>query len=259
MLQEERQQLILQLLKENQSVRIAELCNNLNVTRETIRRDLYELEQKGLLKKVHGGAILNQTNVEPPYAKRSVLNLDEKEAIAVAAASYVEDGDAIYIDLGTTTLLFAKQLLEKKGITVITNALLVALELSKNPHAKVIMSGGELRSGELALSGPVARKSLEPFYVDKAFIGAGGLSMESGFTDYHVGESDVRQLMLKNAKETYALLDHSKINVTAFTKVAELTDIDVVITDSGAPQSTLQQLEEKGLQIVVVDMQTKNE
>lgn len=254
MLQEERQQLILQHLKENQSVRIAELCKKWNVTRETIRRDLYELEEKGLLKKVHGGAILAQTNVEPPYAKRSELNLEEKEAIAVAAASFVEDGDALYIDLGTSTLLFAKQLFHKKGITVITNALLVALEMSKHPDAKVIMSGGELRTGDLALSGPVARKSLEDFFVDKAFIGVGGLSMETGFTDYHMGEAEIRQIMLKNAKEKYALIDHSKINVTAFNKVAELTDIDIVITDSNAPKSTLKQLEEKGLHIIVVDV-----
>jgi DeoR family transcriptional regulator, fructose operon transcriptional repressor len=256
MLQEERQQLILQWLKQNQSVRIAELCKYLNVTRETVRRDLYELEEKGLLKKVHGGAVLAKTNVEPPYAKRSVLNINEKEAIAAAAASFVEDGDAIYIDLGTSTLLFAKQLLGKKGITVITNALLVALELSKNPDVKIIMSGGELRSGELALSGPVARKSLEHLYVDKAFIGVGGVSLETGFTDYHLAESEIRQLMLKNAKEKYVLVDHSKMNVAAFVKVAELEDIDVVITDSEAPQSTLQQLEEKGLQVVVVDVQT---
>ena len=256
MLQEERQQLILQWLKQNQSVRIAELCKHLNVTRETVRRDLYELEQRGLLKKVHGGAVLAKTNVEPPHAKRSVSNIDEKAAIAVAASSFVEDDDAIYIDLGTSTLLFAQQLLGKKGITVITNALLVALELSKNPDAKVILSGGELRSGELSLSGPIARKSLEHLYVDKAFIGVGGLSFESGFTDYHLGEAEVRQLMLKNAKEKYALLDYSKMNVTAFAKFAELEDIDVVITDSEAPQSTLRQLEEKGLQVVVVDVQT---
>ncbi|CAI8959437.1 DeoR family transcriptional regulator, fructose operon transcriptional repressor [Brevibacillus sp. IT-7CA2] len=251
MLQEERQQLILQMLQENQSVRIAELCSRLTVTRETIRRDLYEMEQQGLLKKVHGGAILNKTNVEPPYAKRSGLNLAEKEAIAVAAASLVEDGDAIYIDLGTTTQLFAKHLYHKKGITVITNALLVALELSHHPDAKVIMSGGELRAGDLAMSGPIARKSLEGLFVDKAFIGVGGLAAETGFTDYHVGESDIRQLMLTNAKETYALIDHSKINVTAFMKVAELSDIDVVITDEELPQSLAGRLAQEGLQVIV--------
>lgn len=256
MLQEERQQLILQMLKENQSVRIAELCSRLKVTRETIRRDLYEMEQQGLLKKVHGGAILAKTNVEPPYSARSVLNLAEKEAIATAAAAFVEDGDAIYIDLGTTTHLFAKHLHDKKGITVITNALMVALELSRHPDAKVIMSGGELRAGDLALSGPVARKSLENFFVDKAFIGVGGLAIESGFTDYHVGESEVRQLMLKNAKEKYALIDHSKINVTAFAKVAELSEIDVVITDAQLPQPISQRLLEEGLQVVVADMKS---
>jgi DeoR family transcriptional regulator, fructose operon transcriptional repressor len=257
MLQEERQQLILDMLKENQAVRIAELCKQLRVTRETIRRDLYELEERGLLKKVHGGAILNKTNEEPPYAMRSGLNLAEKEVIARTAASFVEDGDALYIDLGTTTQLFAKYLRGKKNITVITNALLVALELAQHTDAKVILSGGELRSGDLSLSGPVARKSLEPFCVDKAFIGVGGLTLEKGFTDYHVSEAEVRQLMLKNAKETYALVDHSKINVTAFVKVAELTDIDVVITDEKTPQPLVRQLEERGLQVVVAELKSK--
>jgi len=253
MLQEKRLETILEQLKENRSARIADLSRKLGVTRETIRKDLYDLERQGLIKKVHGGAILTKTNHEPTYANRSVSNIREKEAIAKRATQLVEDGEALYIDLGTTTKLFAHYLHQKKNITVITNSLLVALELVEHPSAKVIVSGGELRSGELSLSGPVSRKSVEDFFVDKAFIGIGGLALESGYTDYHVAESEIRRLMMKKAKETYALVDYSKFDVTAFTRVAELDEIDVVITDAQAPQSIISQLEEIGVEVIVVE------
>lgn len=255
MLQEKRLETILEQLKENRTARIADLSKTLGVTRETIRKDLYDLEKQGLIKKVHGGAILTKINLEPTYANRSGSNVREKEAIARRAAQLVEDGEAIYIDLGTTTQLFAKYLDQKKGITVITNALLVALELANHPSCKVILSGGELRSGDLSLSGPVSRKSVEDFFVDKAFIGVGGLALSSGFTDYHVGESEIRRLMMKKAKETYALIDYSKFDVTAFTKVAGIDEIDVVITDAQAPQSIVQQLEENGVEVILVEIE----
>jgi len=253
MLQEQRQQRIMDELRAKQSVRIAPLCEKLGVTRETIRRDLYELEKKGLLKKVHGGAILKKTNVEPPYARRSTSNNEQKKAIAKRAAEYVEEGDAIYIDIGTTTLFMAEYLGKKRNITVVTNALMVAYELSKYPDVEIILSGGELRNEELSLSGPLARHSLDQFYIDKAFIGVGGLSLENGITDYHVGESEIRQLMLKRAMETYALVDYSKFGVVAFTKACECREIDKIITDEQAPLSIVESLKDLGIEVDCVE------
>lgn len=254
MLQEERREMILNELKKKRSVRINELCKQFGVTRETVRRDLNELEQQGLVKKVHGGAVLNKTIVEPPYQDRSVSNVMEKEAIARKAAEFVEDGDSLFIDLGTTTLMLAKQLRDKKNLTVITNALPIAMEMVEHEHTHVILSGGSLRKGELALSGSVAQKTIEGFYVDKAFIGVGGIDEYSGFTDYHVEEADIRHMMLQRAKETYALVDYSKFHVTAFAKWGDLSDVTTLITDHQAPQQILKKMEEKGVRTVVVDV-----
>lgn len=251
MFQQERQERILSLLRENQSIRIAHLAMQLGVTRETIRKDLYELEQQGFIKKVHGGAMLNKTNAEPSYTKRSQTNTAEKERIAAKAAEFVEDGDSIYIDIGTTTLLFAQKLKQRNQLTVITNSIPVAAEMANSPGVKVIMCGGEVRGEELALSGPLAIQSLQNIYIDKAFIGVGGLSIESGFTDYYISESEVRKMMLAHAKERFALMDHSKAYITAFYKTASVQDLDTVITDEQTQPNIIKYLTDNGIEVIL--------
>lgn len=250
MLQEERHKQILEELENNNIVRIAQLSKNLGVTRQTIRRDLAELEKTGLIKKVHGGAILNKTNVEPSYSIRNNTNIQEKEIIAKKAVEFVDEGDAIFLDIGTTTLMMAKKLKKRNKLTVITNFLLIALELANSPGIKVIMSGGELRGEELSLSGPISNKSVENIFLDKSFIGVGGLSIEGGFTDYHLDESEFRRMMIKHSKKSYALADHSKMNVTAIFKSADIHEIDVLITDEKSPESLLKHLAEKGIEVI---------
>lgn len=250
MLQEERHKQILEELENNNIVRIAQLSKNLGVTRQTIRRDLAELEKTGLIKKVHGGAILNKTNVESSYSIRNNTNIQEKEIIAKKAVEFVDEGDAIFLDIGTTTLMMAKKLKKRNKLTVITNFLLIALELANSPGIKVIMSGGELRGEELSLSGPISNKSVENIFLDKSFIGVGGLSIEGGFTDYHLDESEFRRMMIKHSKKSYALADHSKMNVTAIFKSADIHEIDVLITDEKSPESLLKHLAEKGIEVI---------
>lgn len=253
MFQNERQEEIIRCLKEKKAVRIGDLTKLFNVTRETVRRDLYDLEKLGVLRKVHGGAILNKTGEEPPYAQRSVSRIKEKEAIARKAADLVDNGDTLYIDLGTSALLFSKELRSKQNITVITNSLSVAIEIAANPAAKVILSGGELRPGDLSLSGPISAKSIEDLFVDKSFIGAGGISLNHGITDYHLGESEVRRMMINRSKENFVLADFSKFNVTAFTKVCDLRSIDTIITDSSVLKDEVQQYQDYGVEIIVAD------
>lgn len=253
LLQNERQNEIVRRLKERQSVRIGDLTKIFNVTRETVRRDIYELEKQGIVKKVHGGAVLNKASAETPYSLRSVSRTGQKEAIARKAADFVEDGDTLYIDLGTTTLLFAGELRSKQHITVITNALQVAIELSRHPSAKVILCGGELRPSELSLSGPTAIKGVEDFFVDKAFVGAGGISVVHGVTDYHVGEAEMRRTMLKKAKENFILVDASKFNVAAFTKVCGIDTVDNIITDQAVPEIEIALFKEQGLDLILAE------
>ena len=251
MLQEERHRRIIEELERNDIFRISQLSERLGVTRQTIRRDLSELEKTGLIKKVHGGALLNKRNLEPSYSDRLSTNVEEKELIAKNAAELVEDGDAIFLDVGTTTLMMAKQLKEKKNLTVITNFLLIAMELANAPEVKVILSGGELRGEEFSLSGPISIRSVKNIYIDKAFVGVGGLSLESGFTDYHLNESEFRRMMIEHAKKTYALADHSKMDIVAIYKSADLHEIDVLITDGKTPGSIINKLKEKGMEVIV--------
>lgn len=251
MLAEERQKLIMERLKENESIRISELCSIFNVTRETIRRDLYDLEAKGLVKKVHGGAIIDKANVEPPYVNREMSNVEEKEAITQLAASLVEDGDALFIDLGTTTLMLARHLKKKKGLTVITNSIPIAVELSDSPDIKVLLLGGELRSGELSISGPLTRSNIEEFHVDKTFIGVAGISLHSGITDFHMGEAEIRKLMLERGEVKIALADFSKFNVVALKHIAGVSELDVIVTDDKAPRDLVAEIGKQGVKVMV--------
>ncbi len=253
MLQEERHKRIIDQLKKESTVRISELSESLGVTRQTVRRDLSELDKDGIIKKVHGGAVLNRTNIEPPYSARDNTSVTEKQYIGEKAASFIEDGDAIFLDIGTTTLSMAKKLESKKDLTVITNSLLIAIELANNPEIKVIMCGGELRGKELSLSGPISNKSIQDIFIDKAFIGVGGLSLDAGFTDYHLDEAEFRRLMIKNAQKAFALADHSKIDIVAIYKTADLSEIDVLITDMKTPISFVDYLIDNGMKIVTTE------
>ncbi|REE67318.1 DeoR family transcriptional regulator [Paenibacillus taihuensis] len=250
-MQNDRQDEIIKRIKAKKSVRIGELTKSLNVTRETIRRDLYELEKLGIVKKVHGGAVLNRTCEEPPYAQRSVSRIEAKRAIAVCAADLVEDGDTLFIDLGTTALLFAGAIKHKQNITVITNSLPAAIELATSASVKIILCGGELRQGDLSLSGPIAVKTLDTFHVDKTFIGAGGITLAHGITDYHVGEADIRRQMIDRSKETIVLADYSKFNVTVFTQVCELANVRTIVTDDSMPAEEVRFYSEHGVNIMI--------
>ncbi|MEI3606514.1 DeoR/GlpR family DNA-binding transcription regulator [Pseudogracilibacillus sp. SE30717A] len=254
MLQQERHKKILEQLEKENTVRISELSKTLGVTRQTVRRDLKELDKVGLIKKVHGGALLNRTNIEPSFSTRDNTSVVEKDIIGKKAAEFVEDGDAIFIDLGTTTLSMARNLTTKKDLTVITNSLLIAMELANIKEIKVLISGGELRGEELSVSGPISNKSIQDIFIDKAFIGVGGLSLENGFTDFHLGECEFRRMMIKNAQKSIALADHSKVDIVAIYKFADIHEIDVLITDIRTPQNVVSHLRGKGMKVEVLDV-----
>jgi len=252
MLQDERLEEILRWVKEKRTVKIAELTERFGVTRETIRKDLYELERRGHVRKVHGGATLHKTGIEPAYSVRADHSVAQKLAVAAKSATLVEPGDSLFIDVGTTALLFARQLKAIEGLQVITNSIPVAVELADHPAAKVILCGGSIRPGELSVSGTVARRNMESFYADKAFIGVGGLS-EHGLTDYHLEEADVRRLMMERAKETIAMTDSTKLGVTAFHKVADAEALSALVTDGEADPEMLRRLEEAGVRVLLAD------
>lgn len=230
---EERKARILHLLKENSKLLVPELCKIFNVSPATIRNDLRDLAQENKLRRTHGGAIpIGKTSFEPTYADKELVFEKEKKRIALCAANLVEDGDTIAIDSGSTTLEFAKCLLEKKNLTIVLNDIKIASCLEKNPDANIILLAGSLRHGYQCTTGPLALATLRGLNVDKAFMGTNAFSNAKTFTTPDIGQAEVKKCMIQIASETIMLCDSSKFNKISFAEFATLDDIDKLITDN---------------------------
>lgn len=246
---------IIQMLEEKRKITIEELQEELQISVETIRRDLNTLEGAGFLKRVYGGAVLTTAlGVEPEYAKRAASNIIEKTAIAQRVADMIQDGDTIALDLGTTTQEVAKLLTHKSKLTVLTNSLLIAQLLSASPSNQVYMLGGLVRPGENTTAGPLCIEGLERFRVDKAVIGLAGISLMHGVTDFVEAEAEARKKMIEIASYVIAVADYSKFGVTAFCTVCSLDDLDVLVTDWNTPKATVEAMRNRShLQVLVAD------
>lgn len=230
---EERKARILLMLQENSKLLVPDLCKIFNVSPATIRNDLRDLAQENKLIRTHGGAIsIEKTSFEPTYADKESLFENEKKRIALCAASLVEDGDTIAIDSGSTNLEFAKCLLEKKRLTVVTNDIKIASCLEKNPDANIILLAGSLRHGFQCTVGPLALATLRGLNVDKAFMATNALSSSKVFTTPDIGQAEVKKCMIQIASERIMLCDSSKFNKVSFAEFATMDDIDKLITDS---------------------------
>lgn len=228
---QDRKNKILKSLNNKEVVKIQELSSALNVTRETVRKDLYELEQEGNVTMVYGGAILNHQKNETAYSKRMKDHQLEKRRIAQFAASLINDGDTIYLDYGTTTFMLSEELKKRKGITVVTNTLPIVNQLLHNVDINLIIPGGVIRNNEDSLFGSLAINNMNRLYVDIGFFGIAGISKEGGLTNFHMGENDVSRLMLLHSKKKIILADHSKFGNSALYKTADFNEADLIITD----------------------------
>lgn len=247
----ERRHQIADLIKAQKTVTNTELMERFGISIETVRRDLDDLEQQGILRKVYGGAVANMVlPMEPEYSSRSQMYFQEKNAIAQAAAGLIQPGDTVYLGVGTTVQAMAQYMKNIGPITVFTNALRTAVELSENPDCTVILPGGQLRSRELTLSGFPAEDNLQYFNVEKAFIGIGGIT-EEGITDFHMGEAGLHRQLILNAKQSIALADSSKLGVRAMNNVCTLDQIDLVITDGNAHKPAVKALQQAGAKVIV--------
>jgi DeoR family transcriptional regulator of aga operon/DeoR family fructose operon transcriptional repressor len=179
-----------------------------------------------------------------------VAHLQEKESIGAKCAELIDDGDTLIIDLGTTTLEVAKNLKNKRNLTIITNGVNIALELVKIKDFRVFLAGGQLRSGELTCSGFLTQEFLNNFNVDKTIIGVGGITLEHGITDYHVDEAQVRKIMIKRSNKVIAVTDYSKFGVKAFCHVCPLSKIDVLITDWNVDDRVLRKYRDKKIEVI---------
>lgn len=248
----ERRNDIIEKIKTQRMVKVSELVQEYEVSIETVRRDLEDLEKKGYLRRVYGGAVLmGLYGEEPTYEHREIINYEQKAAIGKAAAGFINDGDTVIMDLGTTTLEVVKQLKGKANLTIITNATQIACAAVDLPGCKVILLGGVMRQGELSVSGSLTDGNLARFYANKAVIGVGGITVKTGVTDYHVTEAGTRREMIRRADKIIAVADYSKFGVTALNAICPVQDITALVTDWTTPEQTIEEYEGMGVHVCV--------
>ncbi|WP_407271205.1 DeoR/GlpR family DNA-binding transcription regulator [Radiobacillus sp. PE A8.2] len=253
MLVAERQQKIVALVNERKSIRVTELSQTFSVTEETIRRDLEKLEKEQKLARSHGGAVSVQQNndIELPYTQREIMNVSEKKEIALAAVKHVVKGDKIILDASTTAWYMAKAL-PNEAITVVTNSIKVAMELSTKKEITVISTGGTLLPESLSYVGPLAESALDTYHVYKAFISCKGLHLERGISESDEQQARIKKKMMDIADAVYIMIDHSKFGVQAFSRLSGLDAIDHIITDSKIDSNTVQQITDRSLNLMKV-------
>lgn len=251
MLAVERRGLILEKLQEEKRVVVSELSQLYGVSEETIRRDLDKLDKDGLAVKSYGGAVINEsTSIDMPFNVRKKKNVSGKQKMAEIIADLVQDGDHIMLDASTTGVFIAKAIKHKERITLITNSIEVVIELSDLSDWNIISSGGNLKEGYLALIGPKAIEGLSSYNVETAIISCKGFDLEKGLTDSSEEFSQPKQMMLRNAKTKIAAVDNTKFGTIAFSKVADLADIDIVVTDERPAEAWLKKFRELGIKCI---------
>jgi DeoR family transcriptional regulator, fructose operon transcriptional repressor len=249
----ERHQQILETARARGRVDVAGLAKDLSVTPETVRRDLTALERRGVLRRVHGGAIpVERLGIEPGVADRETHAAGEKERIARAALEELPDGGSIIIDAGTTTVRLAELLPMDRELTVVTHSIPVASILISRPNISLHLLGGVVRGRTLAAVGEWTRAQIAEVFADVAFMGTNGISVERGLTTPDMAEASVKRALIDAARRTVVLADHSKFGREDFARVAPLASIDTVVTDSGLDDEFADDLANAGPRIVIV-------
>ncbi|GAA3114472.1 DeoR/GlpR family DNA-binding transcription regulator [Planomonospora alba] len=248
---EERQQEILRRAREAGRVDVVRLAEDFAVTTETIRRDLTALERAGVLRRVHGGAIpVERLGFEPALATRDEVMTAEKERIAKAALAELPEDGAVVIDAGTTTARLVQVLPPDRELTVIVNSPPLATALAVRPALNVIMIGGRVRGRTLATVDDWALRPLADLHVDVAFMAANGCSVAKGLTTPDPAEAAIKRAMIGAAQRSVLLADHTKFSNTYLARFATLSEIDVVITDTGLDAATAAEIAAAGPEVV---------
>lgn len=249
----ERKQKILELLKEHQRVDVQGLNQILQVSESTIRRDLKELEENNLLTRTHGGAIpLQNVNFEPTFLEKEIRNSEAKKAIAKKAVEFIREDDVILLDSGSTMLYLAKELKCFAKLTVVTNSIPIAQMLQTYEGIELIVVGGTFRKGVMSLVGSFAEQVLNLLHVDKAFIATNAVHTEKGLSTPNMDEANIKRKMIACSKKTILMADSSKVGGVSLVKFAELSDIDLFITDNSVSKDSISQLDSQGVEMHVV-------
>ncbi|MFC3998354.1 DeoR/GlpR family DNA-binding transcription regulator [Nocardiopsis sediminis] len=249
---EERQQAVLRRARTEGRVDVAALAAEFEVTYETVRRDLTALERRGVLRRVHGGAIpVERLGFEPALTVRDTVMTAEKERIAKAALAELPEDGAILLDAGSTTGRMAAQLPADRELTVVTNSLSIVSVLTPRPNINLLVLGGRLRPRTQATVDDWALRVLEDTYVDVAFMATNGVSAERGLTTSDMAEAMVKRAMVRAARRLVLLADHTKVGNDHFTRFAGLDDFDCLITDTGIAEGLAEEIRAMGPRVVL--------
>jgi len=250
---EERKKKILEKLHKEGKVKVTELSQLFNVSEVTIRIDLSDLEEKGLLSRVHGGAVSSyRTYYNMNLNQRSSTNETEKKAIAEYIAGMVGDNETIMMNSGTTTLFTLRALMMRKNLNIVTNSIAIALEAAGCSNFNVILLGGLVNTKYQFTFGEDTLNQLSAYHADKLIMSVDGVTFETGLSTYYNLEAQICRQMLKQANTSIVAADYTKIGRTAFTQIAAVNAVDHIITNKNAPKSEIDNLMSENVSIMLV-------
>jgi DeoR family transcriptional regulator of aga operon len=250
----QRREAILQLLTRNGAVNVTSLVQEFDVSAVTIRSDLSAFESQGLVSRSYGGATL--TRSAPPeqtIPQKDAIHHEQKERIGALAASLVQEGDNIIIDSGTTTISLARHLRSASQLTVMTNGLNIAWELSDAPGVELILAGGQLRKQSLSIQGSQAEAMLQVYGFDKLFLGVDGFDLQFGVTTHDEAEASLNHKMVERAKKVIVLADASKFGRICLHRIVHLDRVHTVITDAAISSDYREELERLGIEVLIAE------
>lgn len=252
LLSEPRRRRILEWIQEEGAARVRDLAAAFQVSEATIRQDLERLEGEGLITREHGGAHLNP-NPAPsgPLMLHHQENMDKKIRIGVLAASLVSDGETLILDAGTTTTEVAVRLIHRKNLTVITNALNIAIILGAVPGNAVHMPGGQFKAPTLSLSGDKSVEYFRNIFAAKLFLATAGVALDAGLTYPSFADLQLKEAMIKAASRVYLVADSTKINKSSFTRLGALEVVHSFITDDGISDRDAKEFERRGIEVLI--------
>ncbi|MDG5766286.1 transcriptional repressor AgaR [Balneolales bacterium ANBcel1] len=248
----ERRNKTIKLLNDEGQVSVTKLSKMLGVSEVTIRKDLLFLEEKNFLVRTHGGAMKNDYLVHDQHIEdKGKKYADEKRRIGECAAKMVEDGESLILDAGTTVLQVARNLQNKRNLTVLTPAVNIALELIRVPEIQIMVMGGVLRNTSAAVIGSYAETMVREHFCSKLFLAADGFDLVTGLTTTNALEANLNRLMIESANETIVVMDSSKFGSRGLSRICGMDQIDVIITDEGISENMRKTLEANNIQVVI--------
>ena len=249
----ERRDKILEILIENDQIRVSSLCKLFNVSRETIRHDLIRLQEEGLIIKEHGSAVLNRESIlDIDFAKRARDHAVQKRRIGLEAAKLIKDGETIIIDSGSTTPHIARNIRNIKSLTVITPSLKVTSELGGKEGITVIMPGGIFNPTGYSLYGPQTEEFFPKINANKLFLAIHGVDIERGLTEINIQIAHLKQVMINSAKEIILVADSSKFGRIEYAGVAPIDKVNAIITDRDLDKGIAEEIQSLGINLILV-------